>query len=181
MAAPLRDDFEGRHALAWTIIRPDAPHASLTKHPGKLTITTQGGDLLGDGKRYAAATGLHARNVYLIDNPLPGGDLVVTTHIESFRPRTPWQQAGLVIYDDDDNYLKWDFEVSQRAASGQALAVVRETNSVRAPEISELPAPLDRVWLRIIKRGGRPACVHLVLCSHVTVITVSVSVLSTIS
>ncbi len=31
----------------------------------------------------------------------------MTTCLESFKPIRPWHQAGLLLYDDDDNFIKY--------------------------------------------------------------------------
>ena len=151
----LRDDFEKELALSWKPVRPDPTHVSLDKHAGMLTITTQQGsihayqvlDLLNLEKR--------AKNLYMLPNPAKnGGDFVVTTRVVSFAPKTNWQQAGLMIYDDDDNYLKCDLEWSRGAPSDIRPVCLRETKA----KSHYFAATPDRVgntfWLRVIKRGS---------------------------
>jgi len=138
------DGFDGRLALNWEPARPDPTHVSLTKNPGKLTITTQYGSIY-------QSLGPSAKNLYLIRNPMAeGGDFVLTTCIESFKPITPYQQAGLLIYDDDDNYLKCDIE---RGRTDVRFVFVRETNGEPTSDIDQSEVEQQRLWIRIIKRG----------------------------
>ena len=141
------DGFEEKFALEWEPLRLDDDMVSLTKNPGKLTITTTRGTL---GTAYDQTN--PAKNLYLIDNPVKdGGDFVITTCVESFKPTERWQQAGLLIYDDDDNYLKYDFEFSGETVMFKHM---RETEQVRILDTDD-PAPkVDRLWLRLTKRGN---------------------------
>lgn len=153
-AFSLRDDFEGELTLKWEPVRPDATHISLEKHPGMLTVTTQRGTIHGNEKADAVSEGQQAKNLYLIANPAPeGGDFVVTTRLASFAPTTYWHQAGLMVYDDDDNYVKCNLEWNDRAPSQVAPVILRETD--QQPDFSSLmpKRPSDAHWLRVTKRG----------------------------
>jgi regulation of enolase protein 1 (concanavalin A-like superfamily) len=148
------DGFDGKLALKWEPVRHDPTHVSLIRHPGKLTITTQRGTIHGNEKADALSEGTQAKNLYLIRNPASeGSDFVMTTRIESFAPTAYWQQAGLMIYDDDDNYVKCDLEWNRQAPSEVVPVLLRETDqqsdffSVRPEEESET------YWLRVTKRG----------------------------
>jgi RNA polymerase sigma factor (sigma-70 family) len=106
------DGFDGRFGLNWKPIRPDPTHYSLAKNPGRLTITTQRGSIHGPnlpaGKK--PGEGL-TKNIFVIDNPLArNADFIVTTLVVHFKPAKPYQQAGLILYNDDDHYLKWTYE-----------------------------------------------------------------------
>ena len=148
------DEFDGKLALKWGPVRPDATHASLEKNPGKFTITTQRGSIHGDEKNDAFGEGIQAKNLYLIPNPADGdGDFVATTCIESFSPETHWQQAGLIVYDDDDNYLKWDLEWDRNSPAGVSIVFLQETDG-RSDYSATMPeADTEKFWLRLIKRG----------------------------
>lgn len=139
----LFEPFEGHLTLDWKPVRPDPTHVSLTKNPGRLTITTQPGGMWED-------TGREAKNLYLVRTPMAqGGDFVLTTCIESFRPTMKWQQAGLLIY-DDDNYLKCAMEAGD---GNPRLALVRESDGEAQSEIDQTGIETEKVWIRIIKRG----------------------------
>ena len=86
-----RDDFDGKLALDWKILDPDPTHTSLAKNPGTLTITAKYGG-----------------NVFLLSPPTRATeDFEVTTCISSFQPSDPYHQAGLIVHDGNDNYVKF--------------------------------------------------------------------------
>ena len=145
---PIRDDFDSKLALDWKTIRPDPTHVSLETHPGKLTITTQYGSFHG------AQTS--AKNLLLIDVPKGMDDFVITTCIEDFLPESDWQQAGLLIYEGDDDHLKW---VRDHFGLGfPVLNVVTELKRERFASTCPAELSKERFWLRVIKRGDQYQC-----------------------
>ncbi|HZY90491.1 MAG TPA: DUF1349 domain-containing protein [Gemmataceae bacterium] len=145
------EGFDGKLGLNWRPVRPDPTHVSLTKHPGKLTITTQRGTIHGDEK---AAGEPSAKNLFLLDNPLAKeAAFVMTTSVSSFTPAVAYQQAALLCYDDDDNYLKWSYEFNWDKGEGQRFICVRETGAKPDHFPTEGVSDLKRVWLRLTKRG----------------------------
>lgn len=143
----LFDGFDEKFELNWEPVRPDPTHVSLAKNPGKLTITTQKGTLgFNEIKR-----GEPAKNLYLIRNPAAeGGDFVLTMCIESFKPTTNFQGAGLIVYDDDDSY------VSCRMQWGNGrirFNYMLETDQRRTLKRDGPTPSTKRSWIRITKRG----------------------------
>jgi regulation of enolase protein 1 (concanavalin A-like superfamily) len=151
------DDFDGKLGLNWQPVRSDPSHVSLTKNPGKLTITTQRGSIHRGITHDQKGVDVRAKNLYLIDNPLDkGADFVVTTCVSGFTPTMSYQQAGLLIYGDDDNYLKWGYEYNSQKRAGQAFCILTETNAVSRFHYLDAPeSDLNRHWLRLEKRGDR--------------------------
>ncbi len=148
----LADEFDGKLALDWDVMRLDPTHVSLEKNPGKLTITVQRGSFHGDPA--TATDKVPPKNVYLLRNPASeGAGFVMTTCITSFHPKVPYQQAGLVVYDDDDNYLKW---VMERARNSPSFTFIRETDQQPTSDYNGIPDEpnLHRVWLRLMKRAA---------------------------
>ncbi len=78
----------------WSWVREDATHWSLTEHPGFLRITTQQGGLLGPGG--------DAKNLLVRDAPVGGFEIETRVF---FTPTENFQIAGLLVYQDDDNFL----------------------------------------------------------------------------
>ncbi len=155
----LYDGFDGAFSLDWKPVRHEPGHVSLEKHPGQLTITTQRGALHGDVANSADSEGIFARNLFVIDNPLADADgFVITTCVDSFRPSMPWQQAGLLVYDDDANYVK--FTIEAMLWNRDAAVLPRVLSFLREREMhahyAHLWAPLDgnRIWLRLTRRGA---------------------------
>jgi regulation of enolase protein 1 (concanavalin A-like superfamily) len=152
----LSDSFDGKLSLDWKVVRPDPTHVSLKKVPGALVITTQRGSIHGKESEDQLSGGLRAKNIHLIDNPLARDDWVATTSVKDFLPDTSYQQAGLIVYDDDDNYLKWTYEFNWRKGEGQTFHVVAETDGVpvhHQPE--ESGSGLKKFRLKLTKRGDK--------------------------
>jgi beta-xylosidase len=78
----------------WSWIREDNTHWSLSDRPGYMRITTQQGGLLGPGN--------DASN--LLVRAAPSGNFEIETRV-LFTPTEDFQIAGLLVYDDDDNFL----------------------------------------------------------------------------
>jgi regulation of enolase protein 1 (concanavalin A-like superfamily) len=145
------EGFDGKLGLNWKPVRHDPTHISLTKHRGKLTITTQRGTIHGNANAQGEPS---AQNLFLIDNPLAGEtDFVMTTCISSFTPTVAYQQAGLLCYDDDDNYAKWSYEFDWSKGEGQRFMLVLETAAKPEHSPVEAEPALKQVWLRLTKRG----------------------------
>ena len=89
------DDFDGRLGLNWKPVRPDPSHVSLTKEPGKLTITTQRGSIHGEELKDPFGEGIQAKNLYLIDNPLAEGRRLGRDHLrQRVHPRDAVPAGG---------------------------------------------------------------------------------------
>jgi regulation of enolase protein 1 (concanavalin A-like superfamily) len=153
----LYDNFDGKLALDWKVVRPDPSHVSLKKVPGTLVITTQRGTIHGKEKEDAVSEGTQARNIHLVDIPFDkGADWTATACVSDFVPETSYHQAGLIVYTGDDDYFKWTYEYNWRKGDGQTFHVVAETAGVPVhdqPEKSE--SGLKKYWLRLSKKGDR--------------------------
>lgn len=129
----MRDDFQtDQLGRGWRWVREDAAHWNLTARPGWLRIVTQFGSLYRTEHN-------DQRNLLLVDPP--GGQFELRTRLD-FHPEQDFQAAGLIAYQDDDNYvllerafssfavgdgiyldLEWrgDLESQCRPVSGRAL------------------------------------------------------------
>lgn len=144
-------DFDQRLGLEWNILNPDPSRWSLSKVPGTLTITTQDGAFTRERRDF--------RNLFLLDNPAaPGQDFQITTCLLSFKPIGLWNQAGLILWDNEDHHLKFVYEYGEGPPIGLAdqrmFTLGHETGGVAYHawfRASQNPAKL---WLRIVKRGG---------------------------
>jgi beta-xylosidase len=94
-----RDDFNSASLdKRWSWVRGKHSRWSLTEKPGFLTIHTERGEIFernSDG-----------RNILLMK--APNGDFMVEAKIE-IHPLKHWQQAGLMVYWNDNDYLKIDY------------------------------------------------------------------------
>ena len=95
------DEFNGGTLdPKWTVVRPDP--ANLTVGGGSLTITPEAGDLV--------TTTNNAKNLVL--QPALGDWTMTSKLTFSAAPNAPTQQGGIIAYQDDDNYLKFDLEAA---------------------------------------------------------------------
>ena len=140
------DEFDGSSLsdCRWTVLRPDG------------TLTVSGGSL----KLPVTATDLYqttntAPNLVLQD--LPSGGWEATTKVTGAM-YTSYAQAGLLIYGDDDNYLKLVFE--GRSSSGDKAARIVQFSHEKAGTAAESNSPNlgtdfpDTVWLRVTSDGA---------------------------
>jgi regulation of enolase protein 1 (concanavalin A-like superfamily) len=89
-----------------------------------------------------------------MDNPAGAeADFVLTTSISDFTPTAAYQQAGLLCYDDDENYVKWAYEYNHDKKHGQKLNLVRESKNHAQYTLADEVSGLRRIWLRLTKRG----------------------------
>ena len=152
----LADGFDGKLGLNWKEVRSDPSHVSLVKNPGHLTITTQRGSINGDSRQGKQSGGILAKNLYLIDNPLGSdGDFTLTTRVTGFLPSMLFQQAGLIIYDNDDHYVKFVYEYSRNHSDKQSFTCVTETDAKGTYHfVANSESGLTDYWLRLTRHGA---------------------------
>lgn len=149
---PSGDDFT-RSSLGsqWHWVREAPGSWSLSANPGSLTITPQPGDL--------TTTTNTAQNV-LLQPAL--GDWTQTTKLTfNRRPDTANQQGGVIAYQDDDNYLKFDLEATSASALRFNVSLEDTLNGVPVNQTLKtldastvLPAN-NTAWLRMSKHGAK--------------------------
>jgi regulation of enolase protein 1 (concanavalin A-like superfamily) len=138
-----RDDFVQEYNDAWSILNKNSDNISLTKTPGMLTIRTEPG---GIWREYN-----DAKNVFLIDTPMQSGNFVMTTRIVDFNPQVKYQQAGLICFNDVDNYVKFALEFDP-GNGGKTLAVVPEVDGIdHENAILKVKGADSEMWLMIIR------------------------------
>ena len=102
-----RDDFDGPALIPeWSWINEDASSWSLTERPGYLRIHTQPGTL--------DEANNSAHNVLL--RAAPPAPYVLSTRFE-LHPTQEFHEAGLLVYQDADNYVKLSRLYSTRLPS----------------------------------------------------------------
>jgi beta-glucosidase len=151
------DEFDGSSLdPKWTVVRPDP--ANLTVGGGSLTITPQTGDLV---------TTTNTANNIVLQPALK--DWTMTSKLTfNALPNAPTQQGGIIAYQDDDNYLKFDLEAtsptniqlktsleddrqSNAAVSNSPIQVNQTLNTT--PMNGVLPDD-HTIWLRMTKEGS---------------------------
>src|SRR4051794_26435056 len=117
-AGTFRDDFNGTSlASSWSVLRPSG---TLTVGNGVVTIPTESGDIY--------QTTNTATNIVL--RTLPSGAVTITAKI-NLHGQARYQQAGIIVYGDDDNYTKLD-RGATNAAGGTVTEKFEFINEVAA-------------------------------------------------
>jgi alpha-glucuronidase len=133
----------------WRWVRPDESTRRVSD--GALVLTAQPGDLQG-----AANT---ARNVALQD---VNGDWTVESKLAFSRPlAADNEQAGVLAYADDDNYVKLAWEMADANAATNKLRVVlltEQAGTASAIQVTGAEAQHivrnGQLWLRLAKTGS---------------------------
>lgn len=151
----LRDDFEdGKLTLDWEVVRENESSVSLKDHPGELTILTERGSIYEDQDNHPNAVGGRAKNLHLIDNPLDAeADWHITTRLVEFQPNARDHQAGILIYVDDENYVKCVVQYSRRG--GRILRLAAEKDKVYTRSGGQIDLQYDDVWVRLQRKGTK--------------------------
>ncbi|NQX66526.1 DUF1349 domain-containing protein [Paenibacillus alba] len=129
---------------SWNIYRPNNANWSLATNPGKLTIQTLAGDSFGNSNSI--------KNVFLQN--APSGDFVITTKVNA-EVRKNFQQAGLLVWQDEDNYVKLGHVWDTDGATGKSLESAFEKNATysKAGHMAVHPG-FDTSYLQIRKVGN---------------------------
>jgi beta-glucosidase len=150
------DEFNGTSLdPKWTVVRPDP--ANLAIGGGSLTITPQAGDL--------TTTSNNAKNLVL--QPALGDWTMTSKLTFAAVPNAATQQGGIIAYQDDDNYLKFDLEAT--SATNIQLKTSLEDSLQSNPAVSASPIQVNQtlnttpmngvlpadntIWLRMAKQG----------------------------
>ncbi|WP_299924526.1 ThuA domain-containing protein [uncultured Nocardioides sp.] len=140
------EEFNGQSLASppWTVVRPSG---NLTVSDGSVKIPMEATDLY--------QTTNTARDLVLRD--LPEGPFVATTKVTAPINRS-YQSAGLLIYGDDDNYLKHVFQ--GRSGDPDAASNIIQTARETAASAVETNTPglgaefPTTVWLRLTSEDG---------------------------
>ncbi|TYC21298.1 DUF1349 domain-containing protein [Micromonospora sp. MP36] len=143
------DEFDGTvlDACRWdAIVRPNP--STYRVSGGNLEIDTEKGDIYGSSNS-------GTKNFIL--QTAPDGDWTIETKVDGSAFNEQWQQAGLLVYQDDDNYVKFDYISDNQA--GQAIARRIELRSevggvVQQPAPSASNLTTGVWWLRVSKAGN---------------------------
>jgi beta-glucosidase len=139
----------------WTIIRENTENLSLTKQPGSLVITSAKGDI--------AAESNDAQNIILQS---ANTDWTIETKIIcSRKPAGFSENAGIIAYQDDNNFIKLVYRTGMgRRGFGQMggeqpgaveLSVESGGNQKSSVTISmeKIIKPDNTLFLRLVKKG----------------------------
>ncbi|MEU4291373.1 ThuA domain-containing protein [Kribbella sp. NPDC026596] len=143
------DEFAGTtlDACRWTdVVRPDPAAYRVTGD--SLEIDTGKGDIYG-------GTATNPRNLML--QPAPDGDWTIETKVDGSAFDEAYQQAGLMVYADDANYVKLDYLTTNAAGSTVTRGIELRSevaDVVQSPQ-PNAATPTQGVWhLRLTKSGS---------------------------
>ncbi|MEV2241463.1 ThuA domain-containing protein [Micromonospora sp. NPDC049891] len=142
------DDFDGisLDKCRWNAILREDPSAYRVSG-GKLDVDVPNGDIYGTNNTDPTN--------FIMQNA-PTGDWTMETKIDGSLLDEQYQQAGLMVYGDDDNYLKFDFVVDNQA--GQPVSRRIEFRSEIGGSIQD-PQPgaenlTSAEWYLRVSRAG---------------------------
>ena len=138
-----RDDFNQTLDAAWSWVREDPLNWSLTAIPGSLQINVAGG--------YVAA----GTNPNILLRPAPEGDFQIETQI-TFRPSRNYQFAGLIIYENDSNFIQAGRSFCNSVGCPGAGLYMNhyEKGVVVEPDFRQPYGEIDPLLLRLSRRGS---------------------------
>lgn len=140
------DEFDGDSlGSRWSVIRPDG---NLRVEDSGLVIPLTATDIFGTSNS-------DTPNIVLTE--LPEGDFEITTQVTA-QVYDAYQQAGLVLYEDDDNYVKFVLEGRNDGSADPAARVLQLVSEVDATPAETNSAALgaahpDTVYLRLVGEG----------------------------
>jgi glucosylceramidase len=124
----------------WSWVRQDNTHWSLTAASGYMRITTQYGDIW---TTYADAKNILLQNI--------SGDWTISTKVTfSAKPSVNWQQAGLIVYQDDNNYLK----ISRVYNNGNEIQLGKEIGGSYSDQKGTDNISGTTIYFKITKSGS---------------------------
>ncbi len=117
---------------------------------GWLEVQTVNGDIYTDGNPDST------RN-FILQNPTETGqDWVIETHVDAATLSGGYEQAGLMVRQDDNNYIKFDIISDDGQTVLNRLELRSEINgAIQQPQPADPPVPAGEtdVWLRLTKSG----------------------------
>lgn len=138
----------------WSFVREDKSLWSLTSTPGSLVLTAGKGDI--------ALKSNNAANVLLQS---ANTDWTIDTRMTcSATPAMPAQNAGMLAYQDDDNFVKYVYAAtfgfrrpdSSQPAAGQLQLMVEENGNQKSSVSFSLAGIIGSdnvIYLRLVKSG----------------------------
>ena len=141
------DEFKSAPASAWTVLGENK--ADWKVESGALAITTAAGDLTLANNNAANVFVQSANTDWTIDTKLTCSDT----------PGMPAQNAGIIAYQDNDNFVKLVYSAQMfrrgRQGSGAAIQLTSEENGFAKTTVSTNAEGIENnvVWLRLQKSG----------------------------
>ena len=138
LAADYKADFSKALDKGWSFVREDKAEWRLKD--GNLQLLAQPSNIWGKRNN-------KTENFLLRALPGPKSTVEVTVH---FNPRKEYEQAGLMLYLDDDNYIKFDRELY----GGQSCTLVLESKA-KPKVVKKIPLREGPLRLRLEIANGK--------------------------
>ena len=138
LAADYKADFSKALDKGWSFVREDKAEWRLKE--GNLQLLAQPSNIWGKRNN-------KTENFLLRALPGPKSTVEVTVH---FNPRKEYEQAGLMLYLDDDNYIKFDRELY----GGQSCTLVLESKA-KPKVVKKIPFREGPLRLRLEIAAGK--------------------------
>ena len=134
---------------------PDPEGWSLKKNPGVLTMVTLQGSMWRTNEQTLAP-----RNIFLLKRPVEtADDFEAVIRVNTFEPTGLYQQIGIVVYQDSNNFLKNTFEWRQDKDPQTCILVTTETAGEPGGGAESMTVD-GPVWLSIRRRGQQYTLSH---------------------
>ena len=137
-AEVVRDALDKDPAAPWEWVRPEA--AGVRVAEGGLELRALPGTLWGKPN--------NARNQLVRPSPLPAGEPLTVEVTLTFAPETQAEQAGLMLYFDDGNYIK----VVREGLEGKRFLVMAVEKNDEGKAVAKVVEPSDTVTIRMTCR-----------------------------
>jgi len=133
-----KDEFDSKSLdKSWLIIRENQSEWSLTANPGYLRISTQTENLWQ----------INVNNKIKFLRRGPHGDFEATTKL-IFNPKEKFQQAGIIIYQDEENYVMLTRQKDDVQNVKMSWAIAKAEGEKRAA------TSLTTLYLKLTKSGS---------------------------
>ncbi|MBN2326433.1 MAG: DUF1349 domain-containing protein [Candidatus Omnitrophica bacterium] len=133
---PVEESFKTPLAKEWSWVRENTETQRISEKG--LEIQLEPGSLMGGGKG--------VKNILV--RPLPEEANQVSVEVE-FIPENQYEQAGLMLYCDDDRYIK----LVKEFVDGEPWIVMAVEIDAQNPLVQKIPAPGDQVKIRFSLDG----------------------------
>lgn len=141
------DEFDGSalDACRWSIVREDPTGYRVAD--GSLQIDTTPTDIYGTGNT-------DVPNILLQDQP--GDEWTIETKVDGSAFDRQYQQGGLIVYGDDDNYVKLDYVVDNQAGQPKnaRIELRSEVGGVVQDPQPQTASLAESVWHLRLTRSG---------------------------
>ena len=152
---PVSDKFSSL-GKQWSWVRESSKNWSMTEKPGYLVLTTEAGDITNAANS--------AKNILLQS---ANGDFTADTKMQFLsNPGAPAQNAGIVAYEDDDNFVKLVYSgggmmrqapTAGASAAGNLMLVAEGLGNQKASVSVSLKGIIKAdnvVYLRLVKKSS---------------------------